>query len=171
MNSFCISGWPLQDQGPPAHTVRVRDGSAVHDSGALCLAFAALCVNCCHNNTNRAKTKRATNCQHDSNSNGNSSNSNRDNKQLAAIVAVAADVAAFAVYCLLGVIFIGVYYLHIPARSGVGAGVAHCCRRRCRCCRYCCCCCCCCRLYYVIASSAPTAAPLYRHPSCTLCRN
>lgn len=124
MNSFCISGWPLQDQGPPAHTVRVRlrDGSAVHDSGAtLCLAFAALCVNCCHNNTNRAKTKRATNCQHDS----NSSSSNRDNKQLAAIVVVAADVAAFAVYCLLGVIFIGAYYLHIPARSGVLV-LAHC---------------------------------------------
>lgn len=122
MNSFCISGWPLQDQGPPAHTDRVRDGSAVHDSGAtLCLAFAALCVNCCHNNTNRAKTKRATNCQHDS----NSSSSNRDNKQLAAIVVVAADVAAFAVYCLLGVIFIGAYYLHIPARSGVGAGTLH----------------------------------------------
>lgn len=167
MNSFCISGWTLQDQGPPAHTAWVRDGSAVHDSGTtLCLALAALCVNCCHNNTNRAKTKRPTNCQHDSNS-----NSNRDNKQLAAIVVVAADVAAFAVYCLLGVIFIGAYYLHIPARSGVAAGIAHCCRRRCRCCRYCCCCCCRCRLYYVIASSAPTAAPLYRHPSCTLCRN
>lgn len=171
MNSFCISGWTLQDQGPPAHTAWLRDGSAVHDSGTtLCLALAALCVNCCHNNTNRAKTKRPTNCQHDSNS---SSNSNRDNKQLAAIVVVAADVAAFAVYCLLGVIFIGAYYLHIPARSGVAAGIAHCCRRRCRCrcCRYCCCYCCCCRLYYVIASSAPTAAPLYRHPSCTLCRN
>lgn len=38
---------------------------------------------------------------------------------------MAADVAAFAVYCLLGVIFIGAYYLHIPARSGVLV-LAHC---------------------------------------------